>query len=313
MKLFALPLAFLFLSFSPDEIEKKVIYYPNGNKHFEYEIKSGLLNGPVAGYYENGKIKLQGQLKNNQKTGLWTAWDEKGNKRSERKFFDDYSFEIINEWDAEGKPIDPAILQQKKERLIAARSKAIADKHSVYAHRFWRDIGPGETSNNFLFEGNSFYNFLITQACNKTMHVYSDDRGINKIADYELLKLYKDATVTGYMLKEDMIFTRDKEIMHTVVSFINPIVSINGETKQVGWFYIPYIRGHRQATDAVEEIVTKLEKHHYSGTISKTTINAAGKESREVQPAESDFYLLAPIEYEAQVWIYFLDKQTVAK
>jgi hypothetical protein len=313
MKMFALPLALLLLSFSPDKIEKKAIYYPNGNKHFEYEVASGLLHGPVTAYFENGRIKLQGQLKNNQKTGKWTAWDEKGTKRSERLFFDDYSFEIINEWNAEGKPIDPVTLQQKKERLMAARSKTIAEKHSIYVHRFWKEIGPGEAANNFLFEGNSFYNFLITQACNKTMNVYSDDRGISKIADYELLKSYRNGIVTGYKLKEELIFTRDKEIMHTVVFFINPTISINGETKEVGWFYIPFIRDHRQATEAVEEIVTKLEKRHYSGTISKTTINANGKESRDVQPGDSDLYLLTPIEYEAQTWIYYIDKQAVAK
>ena len=313
MKMFALPLALLFASFSPIEIEKKVIYYPSGSKHFEYEIKSGLLNGPVTGYYENGKIKLQGQLKNNQKTGIWTAWDEKGVKRAERKFLDDYSFEIIKEWDADGKAIDAAIIQQKNERLIGARSKVIIEKHSVYVLRFWKDIKPGEASNSFLFEGNSFYDFLITQACDKKLAVYTEDRFINKITDFELLTSYKNATVTGYKLKEDLVFTRDKEVMHTVVHGICPVISINGETKELGWFYLPFIRNQRHATEAIDEAVTKLEKRNYSGIISKTTINTFGRDVHPVQPADSDFYLLAPIEYEAQVWIYFMDKQSVAK
>jgi hypothetical protein len=313
MKMFALPLAFLFLSFSPIEIEKKIIYYPNGNKHFEYEVKTGLLNGPVTAYYENGKIKLQGQIKNNQKTGVWTSWDEKGTKRSQRKFLDDYSFEIINEWDSTGRAIDPEIIQQKNERLIGARSKAIVGRQSRYIHRFWREIKPGEPVNNFLFENNSFYDFLITEATNKRMYVYSEDRFINKITDYELLKSYKGATVVGYLLKEELIFTRDKEVMHTVVFGICPVVSVNGENKQVGWFYNTNIRNNRQATDAIENIISRLEKRNYSSIVTKTTLNAAPKKEREVQVADSDLCLLAPFEWEAQVWIYFMDKQLVAK
>lgn len=313
MKMFALPLAFLFLAFSPYKVEKKTIYYPNGNKHFEYEINSGLLNGAVAGYYENGKIKLQGQLKNNQKTGIWTTWDEKGNKRSERKFLDDYSFEIINEWDGNGKAVDPTIIQEKNDRLIAARSKTIVQKQLRYIHRFWKEIRPGEVANNFLFENNALYDFLITQSGNKILQAFSDDRFVNVIYDYDLIKSYKNAKVEGYLVKEDLLFTQDKEAMQTVVLGICPLISINGETKQVGWFYIPDIRNNRQSTDAIEEIVTKLEKHNYSGIINKTTLNSKSREEHEVQPAESDFYLLAPIEYEAQVWIYFMAKQTVVK
>lgn len=308
--MFALPLAFLLLSFSPIEVEKKVIYYPNGNKHFEYEINSGLLNGPVNAWYENGRIKLQGQVKNNQKSGLWTAWDEKGTMRSQRKFFDDYSFEIINEWDPTGQAIDAQILLQKNERLMAARSKGIVQKHLRYMNRFWKEIKPGDPANNFLFENNSFYHFLITQACNKTLNAYSDDRFINNIEDYELLKSYKNATLVGYLLKEDLIFTRDKEVMHTVVFGICPIVKINGETKQVGWFYNTYIRNNRQAGAEVEDIMVKLEKHNYSSTVTKTTLNADPKKEREVLAADSDFCLLAPFEWEAKAWIFFMENPT---
>jgi hypothetical protein len=308
MKCFALPLAFLLLSFSPIKIEKKVIYYPSGNKHFEYEVKSDLLNGLFTSYYENGKIKLQGELQNNQKTGLWTAYDEKGTKRSQRKFIDDYSFEIINEWDAAGNAIDPQILNKKNERIIGARSKGVSQKQSRYTQRFWKDIAPGKLSNQFLFENNTFYNFLITQALKKTMYVFSDDRCINNITDYELLKSYKDATVTSFLLKEDLVFTVDHEVMHTKLIAICPVVTVNGETKQVGWFYIPNARENREATDGIEEIITKLEKHSYTGTVTKTTLNAKGQEYRTVSPGESDFCQLSPIEWEGQAWIYFLDQ-----
>jgi hypothetical protein len=308
MKIFTLPLAIALLSLTLPTVEKKVILYPNGNKHFEYELKSKLLNGQFTSYYENGRIKLQGQLKNNQKTGVWTAWDENGTKRSERKFTDNYSFEIINEWDAGGKPIESQLLQNKNERIIGARSKEVQQKQMSYIQRFWREIASEEEGNKYLFENNAFYNFLVTQACNKRLNAFQDDRHINAIEDIELLKSYKGATPVNFIIKEDLIFTRDHEVMHTKVIGVCPVVMINGERKEVGWFFIPYVRNHREAGDDIETIVSRLEKHHYAATITRTTIDRGGEESREVRPAESDYYLLSPIEYEAHAWIYFSEK-----
>jgi hypothetical protein len=308
MKIFTLPLAIALLSLTLPTVEKKVILYPNGNKHFEYELKSKLLNGQFTSYYENGRIKLQGQLKNNQKTGAWTAWDENGTKRSERKFTDNYSFEIINEWDASGKPTDAQLLRSKNERIIGARSKEVQQKQMSYIQRFWREIPSTEESNKYLFENNAFYNFMVTQACNQRLHAYRDDRHVNAIEDMELLKSYKGATAVSFLVKEDLIFTRDHEVMHTRVIGICPVVEINGEKKEVGWFYIPSVRNRPESDDVIETIVSKLEKHQYSATITRTTINRGKEETREVLPAESDFYLLSPIEYEAQAWIYFSEK-----
>lgn len=308
MKIIALPLAIALLSFIPPAFEKKAILYPNGNKHFEYELKSNLLNGQFACYFENGKVRLRGQLMNNQKTGIWTAWDENGVKRSERKFTDNYSFEILHEWDATGKPVDAQLLRSKNERIIGARSKEVQQKQMAYTQRFWREISSAEESNKFLFENNSFYNFLVTQACSQRLHAFQDDRHIKAIEDLQLLNSYKGAVAVSFLVKEDLIFTRDHEVMHTKVIGICPVVEINGQKKEVGWFFIPAVRNQREAGDDIEVIVSKLEKHRYSATISKTTLNSGKDEVREVLPAESDYYLLAPIEFEAKAWIHFSEK-----
>ncbi len=308
MKIFALPLAIALLSFSAPAVEKKSILYPNGNKHYEYEVKSNLLNGQFTAWFENGRKKMQGQLKNNQKTGVWIAWDSNGTKRSERKFTDNYSFEIINEWDASGKPIDAELLRSKNERLIWARSKEVREKQMRYIHRFWREISAKDESNKYLFDNNGLFNFMITQAVNKKLEVWKEDRGIHKVEDLELLKSFQGATVTSYILKEQFMFTRDHEVMHTRTMFICPIVEINGEKKEVGWFYLPDVIGRREAGDDIEAIITNLEKHYYASTIIRTTIDRGGKETRDVLPTESDYYWLAPIEYESQAWIYFSEK-----
>lgn len=131
--------------------QPKVILYPNGNKHFEYEVKNDLYNGPFTSYFENGKVRMIGCFSNNQKTGVWTTWDANGTMRSQRKYADDYTFEILNEWDAKGVAVAPEVIQQKNERIIGARSKGIIEKQSIYMQRFWKEIDAGNAQQRLSF------------------------------------------------------------------------------------------------------------------------------------------------------------------
>jgi len=292
-------LFFITLSFAN---EKKTIYYANGNKHFEYLTTSELMNGEFTAWYENGHLKIKGQFKNNQKNGIWTVWDAQGNMRAQRNYEDDYSFQIIKEWDSTGRLIDPAIIQQKNERLIAARSKGDSEKQMRYIQRFWKSIPAKKEANDFLFKDNFFFNFLITQNGNGSLGVY-DELLATWNENRQSIQAYKDAAVVEYLIKEDLIFTRDHEVMHTKVLAICPVVLINGERKEVGWFYIPDVRNNRKATDEIEEIVTRLEKRNYASTIIRSTINNPGRNGGAVKPEEADAINLSPLDYEAQLWI----------
>jgi len=283
--------------------EKKVIYYADGNKHFEYVTTNELLNGEFTAWYENGHLKIKGQFNNNQKNGIWTVWDANGIMRAQRKYDDDYSFLVIKEWDSTGRLIDPGMIQQKNERLVAARSKEVNEKQMRYMQRFWKSIPADKKANDFLFKDNFFFNFLITQAGKGTMYVYNDDRCVNRKGDIQSLKAFKDVIAVEYIIKEDLTYTRDHQVMHTKVLTICPVVLINGERKEVGWFYVPNVRINRQATDEIEEMVTKIEKHHYAGTVIKSTVHTANKEGDAVTPEESDAINLSTLDYEANAWI----------
>jgi hypothetical protein len=298
--LFLGSLLFVTLSFAH---EKKVIYYANGNKHFEYATTSELMNGEFTAWYENGHLKIKGQFKNNQKNGIWTVWDAQGNRRAQRNYEDDYSFQIIKEWDSTGHLIDPAIIQQKNEQLVGARSKGEYERQMRYLQRFWKSIPANKEANDFLFKDNYFFNFLITQSSKGTMSVYKDDRTVNLNEDKESIKAYKDIPAVEYIIKEDLTFTRDHQVMHTKVFTICPVVLINGERKEVGWFYLPNVRNNRQATDEIEDIITKIEKRYYAGTVIRSTINSSNRNGDAVTPEDADANNLSPLDYEAQAWI----------
>ncbi|HEX6427783.1 MAG TPA: hypothetical protein VF008_08865 [Niastella sp.] len=283
--------------------EKKAIYYANGNKHFEYVTTNELLNGELIAWYENGHLKIKGQFKNNQKNGVWTVWDANGIMRAQRKYEDDYSFQIIKEWDSTGRLIDPAIIEQKNERLIAARSKEMKEKQMRYLQRHWKSITADKAANDFLFKDNLFFNYLITQASKKTMTVYNDDRCVNRNEDIQSIKAYKDVAAVEYIIKEDLTYTRDHQVMHVNVLTICPVVLINGERKKVGWFYVPHVCINKQATDEIDEIVTKIENHHFASTVIKSTVHATNKEGDAVTPEESDAINLSTLDYEANAWI----------
>lgn len=284
--------------------DKKVIYYNNGNKHFEYITTNELMNGEFTAWYENGQVKMKGQFKNNQKNGVWMVWDAQGIMRAQRQYEDDYSFKIIKEWDSNGQLIDPALIQQKNDRLIAARSKGLNQMQTRYIQRFWRSIPADKEANNFLFKDNSLFNFLITQNGKGPMHVYNDDRCINRNQDIQSIEAYKNVTAVEYIIKEDLIFTRDHQAMLVKALTICPVVMINGERKEVGWFFVPDVRVNRQATDEIEEIITKLERHQYAGTVIKSTVSKINnKEGDTVTPEESAAINLSPLEFEAQTWM----------
>lgn len=176
------------------------------------------------------------------------------------------------------------------------------EKQLRYLQRFWKSIPANKAANDFLFKDNFFFNFLVAQNGNGTLAVF-DERLVTRNEDRQSIQAYKDAAVVEYLIREDLNFTRDHEVMHTKVVAICPVILINSERKEVGWFYIPDVRNNRKATDEIEEIVTKLEKRNYASTIIRSTINNPSRNGGAVTPEEADAINLSPLEYESQLWI----------
>lgn len=303
-KISCLPLL-LFCFFSSFASDTKTIYYDNGNKRLFYEMNNGMLDGKFEGFHNNGQLKMKGDFKNNQKTGVWTFWDENGVKRSQRKYQDNYSFELLAEWTKDGQAANKATIREKNDRFIAARSKKAAERQMRYSQRNFLSVGRHNANDQLLFE-NVLYDFLMQGVKSQTIAVYKDERFFSEDKRNEILQHAQQKPVE-YIVREDLIYTQDHQVMQTTAIGICPVIEVNGERKELGWFYLPLVRNNRNATNQIEEIVTALDRKQYAGKVIKTSINTEGTDLAAVAASDADLIALHPLEYEAVANIYFMD------
>lgn len=299
---FSFLLIFIFNSYASDI---KTIYYDNGNKRLFYEVKEGMLDGKFEGYHSNGKLKMKGDFKNNQKAGVWTFWDENGVKRSQRKYQDNYSFELLAEWNKDGKATEKAIIREKNDRFIAARSKKTAERQMRYSQRNFLSIDKENANNQFMFD-KLLYDFLMQGLKSETIAVYKDERFFNEANRDQILQ-YAQQKPVEYIVREDLIYTQDHQVMQTSATGICPVIELNGEKKELGWFYLPLVRNNRKATNQIEEIITALDRKQYAGRVIRTSINAEGIDLAAVAASQAELVAFHPLEYEAVANIYFID------
>ena len=67
-----------------------ILYYPNGNKLYEGELKNGNFEGRGIYYDENGNKRYEGEFKDNNYEGRGIYFDENGNKRYVGEFKNNY-------------------------------------------------------------------------------------------------------------------------------------------------------------------------------------------------------------------------------
>lgn len=290
--------------------EKNTIYYSGGKPQFEYEMKDGMLNGAFKAYYENGNIKMKGRFDSNQKMGVWTFWDENGTKRIKRNYLDNYSFELINEWSSDGKPIASKLIDQRNQQFIAARSKEINERQIRYNNRNIISISMNQPVNQLLLGESQFYNLLQAGVANGTISLYKDDNFVN-VSDKVSFKLYEQTTPVAYLVKEYLTYTQDHQVMHRKVRAICPVVEVDGERMELGWFYLPDVRKSRNNNEVLEQIATALDRTQFVGTIIKTTMNAE-QGWRSIDADELIAVTLNPIDYEGTASLYFLDNPHAA-
>lgn len=67
-------------SYSEGLPEGNWIFYENGSKYAEGEMKTGQKNGIWRFFYPNGKIKSEGRFENDTPTGTWQYYNKRGKK-----------------------------------------------------------------------------------------------------------------------------------------------------------------------------------------------------------------------------------------
>jgi hypothetical protein len=288
--------------------QKKIIYYPNGNKHYEYEMKNDLLNGSFTCYYENGVIMLQGNLVNNERISEWKGWDQAGILREVRNYTNNEQFQIIDEWDKNNNKLSADIIAQKNAQVLeAADISWNTGGHALYNRRLWETIKKENPVNDFLFTNNYFFKELVDGARNNKFSVFTDDRFVHQM-DNSAVNGPENVKVIEYLIKEDLFYYREQKTIRKKIIGICPVIQEDHNRRELGWFFWPDVLKGLSDTKELQPILFNLFSQAYSGVIFRDSFGAPGSKWREVKPDESLLIKLTILQYEASAWIYQIDK-----
>jgi hypothetical protein len=293
---FLLPL--LLLSIIVNAREKKTVYYPNGKVQYEYETEGHLFDGKFSSYYETGRLRMKGQFSGNQKTGLWRVWDEKGLLRSERNYRDDDNFIIVSESDSSGKKI-----RQNVEMSQPAVVKTDFSDY-LFRHSILSSIDRSETTNSELFASGGLVEEAFQQLSNGTIRAFSEYRFVTAV-NKKSFSSYTYTDIVALLVKEDYYCTFSKPTMTNSVTGICPVVMENGKRKELGWIYAPDLNSRANEFE-------KIRKHVYPELILKSSINDPAFKLRDVDSKDSERTRLMLTEFEANIILYTIDRQSVA-
>ena len=223
---------FFFLAASARE--KKTVYYPSGKVQYEYETEGHLFDGRFTSYFETGKLRIKGQFINNQKSGLWRVWDEKGLLRSERNYTSNKNFTVISESDSSGAKIRREILQ------VGLESNKSEDV--LFIQRFISTIDNSSEINKDLFTEQGLVDQLITRIMKGELTAFVDDR-FTVVMNPTSKTSYSYTNVVSVLVKEDYRCNVSNQTMVNRVYGICPIVMEEGKQKEIGWVYVPDLKG----------------------------------------------------------------------
>jgi hypothetical protein len=289
--------------------EKQTIYYPNGNKHYDYEMKNGLLTGGLTCYYENGSIMMKGSLDNNQKAGEWKVWDRHGILREVRNYKTGNQFQIINEWDEKNNQILPGIVDEKNNRATQAVNISVLNVgHVLTNRRLWVTIKKGKPVNDFLFLDNHFLNALANGVNNKEFSIFEDDRFVNVKNSSAPLDL-KNANVVEYRIKEDISYYQEQKTLRRRIIGICPVIQDDCAAREAGWLYWPDVFKTLSAKEDLQLTLSNLTSQVFSGIIYRDTFKATDRRKwTDVKPGDSLLIELSLLEAEAGIWIFQVDQ-----
>ena len=284
------------------QAQQKNIYYPSGFVQFSYQVKDGRLNGDFVSYYENGFVKAKVNFIQGQKQGIWKAWDTTGILRTERNYRDNYDFDIVAEWTKTGCGISADEVSNKNNKLHTSTS---AMDDVIYRQRFWKKALP-VASNSKLYD-NEFRNLLIKGIGDGTIAAFSDDRFVNVIPVITATQLL-NKTPIEFITKEDHIFSAgDQQMKYRMIGL--GLSYKEQESEKTIWIYYPDLLTKLPGN----EVVKGFQNNLFITEIDKTTAQSRENSSRKVQEIEKIFLLLGEADYEAQAWIYLLNKDIAIK
>ncbi len=300
-------IVFLILSVTL-KAQQKNIYYPSGFVHYSYDVKNEKLNGEFASYYENGLISAKGSFTNGQKTGKWQAWDSSGILRTSRMYRNNSDFDLLAEWTQGGNNIPEENTKKKNEKFHAG-STNISAKDIIYIERYWKRILPGD-ANKELFS-DEFNKSLEQEIASGNIHMFQDDRFVHLLSPAEAATILK-GTPSQFVLKEQHSFFATSQQMQAKIIGLGLLYK-NKEEEITYWLYYPDMEPALQnMPEPALLIAGKISAHSFITEIDMTTYRAVNYQPRKVSENEKIVLLLREADYEAQVWIYLLDKELMA-
>ena len=140
-----------------------------------------------------------------------------------------------------------------------------------------------------------------------TIAAFSDDRFVNVIPVKSATQLLSE-TPTGFITKEDHVFSAGDQQMKYKILGLGLTYKELGSEKTI-WIYFPDLLTKLPGN----EIVKGFQNNLFITEIDKTTAQSRENSSRKVQDSEKILLLLGEADYEAQVWIYLLNKDIAGK
>ncbi len=285
--------------------QQKSIYYPSGFVHYSYNVKNQKLDGEFASYYENGMVSAKGSFSGGQKTGKWQAWDSSGVLRTSRLYRNNADFDLLAEWTADGTRIEEEKVKKKNETL----KNAGLSNDVIYVERYWKRILPGQANEELFWS--EFRNSLIERITSKEIYVFQEDRFVHVLSPAEATAQLKTQPAS-YLIKEQHSFLANNQQMQTKIIGVG-MAYYDGEKENIYWLYYPDMEPVLLKMPVpAPAIAARLSEQSFVSEIDMTTYLSRNFQARKVSENEKNMLLLREADFEAQAWIYLLNKELLA-
>jgi hypothetical protein len=246
MKLFTIALViFFFTAISTDGFYEDK--HENGQVKVQCHIENGIFDGQYKSWYKNGTKKISGKFSKNQRVGQWNVWSETGELLMQRDYINNFQFEVNNIASPEKSITTKVKLDYNDFAYIAYDT--IYEKDVLWAKKSWRIIKPSEL-NMPLFENNKLFKVINKSLKENSIQAYSAEQDIEgkfkialKTKELDDLVEIRDDKLIGFLVKEESVIDKRRQILETRIIGICPIVyDKNDRPKHLFWVYFPNLR-----------------------------------------------------------------------
>lgn len=316
MNLLTVTILSVVFSFSQDG--KRVQHsYKDDTISCRYETLDGRIDGHYISYYANGQKKSEGYFESNYRSGTWTVWDSTGTIRMQRTYSDPFSFTRSIPAMPDDAPVrllytTHSSIQYNEKGFI--RPFHLDESMVIWVQRIWRTVTPEH--NRLLFDQDILFRVIDSNIRTKNITPYSAGNDEFRIIE-ETIPDADHYRVTGYRIKEDSFFDRERMVSETRIIGICPVALDlrSNDTTSLYWIYFPQLRKYMaQKTIAGQDLPGKIRTlddlffyRYFSSEIYRTDNQAdlqisdykQGKDIRE----EAERMEINLIENEHDLWI----------